>query len=176
MPPPRRTVRGCGGARNQPQPVHRLAVSGALADGYSPHRAVTPYQRQSGADGRSILEPPFREGSSCLYAGLLHHRAPGIQRVAATLTEHVAEGLDVAVRARHHRVKAEEMGEQGMIARALGCRVRQKQACGPERGQGKGEPSGWCASYNGAGGTWRNLRRVPVSRRHGPTVPLHRHP
>jgi hypothetical protein len=58
--------------------------------------------------------------------------------VASTLTDHAAEGLDLAVRAGHYRVKAEEMCEQGLIARAPAFWVRQKQACGPERGQGRG--------------------------------------
>jgi hypothetical protein len=74
-------------------------------------RPVTPDERSPGAHSPFILEQPFGKGPQLLHAGVLYLRDPSIKRVAVTLTDHLAEALDLVMRAGHHRIEAEETGQ-----------------------------------------------------------------
>ncbi len=54
------------------------------------------------------------------------------------------------------------------VGRRLASRARHRRAA-RRAVTGAGAPAGWCSSSQGAGGPWRTLPRVPVSRRQGPT-------
>jgi hypothetical protein len=54
---------------------------------------------------------PFGKGSQLLHAGVLYLRDPDTKRVAVTLTDHLAEALDLVIRTGHHRIEAEETGQ-----------------------------------------------------------------
>ena len=82
-------------------------------------RAMTPDQRQPGAHGPFIPEQPLDKGPQLLHAGVLYLRDPGLTRVAVTLMDHLAEALDLVIRAGHHRIEAEETRQQGPISWTL---------------------------------------------------------
>lgn len=139
-------------------------------------RSMTPEEREPGAHGGVILTQSRRDGASLVHTRVRHCCDPGIELVAATLTEHAAAGVGVVIRAGHHRVKAKAMGEEGVIARALVFRVRQQQACRSKSGY-------WGRTalvlIRGLERRRRHVSKFPPGARLPPSladVPLHRHP